>query len=130
MLNPHELHPDLQPLYKQFVDLCAVHGLRLLPTLGFRTPQEQDALYAQGRTTPGKIVTYATSKNSKHCFTLNGNPASKAFDFLLKDESGNIIHDGASAPYGYAGALGASIGLNWGGAWAKPKTDYDHFEIV
>lgn len=37
-------------------------------TQGFRTWAEQDALFAQGRTTPGKIVTNAQAKESWHCY--------------------------------------------------------------
>ncbi len=44
---------------------------------GHRSHEEQDALYAQGRTAPGKIVTNAKAGQSKH----NTSP-SKAIDVI------------------------------------------------
>lgn len=51
---------------------------------GLRTIDEQNALYAQGRTKPGKIVTKATGGKSYHNYGI-------AFDFALmydKDTNG------------------------------------------
>ncbi len=39
-------------------------------TFGYRTDAEQDALYAQGRTQPGKIVTNAKGGESWHCYRV------------------------------------------------------------
>ena len=53
---------------------------------GLRTIEEQDALYAQGRTKPGKIVTKAKGGSSLHNYAL-------AFDFVLiydKDNNGSF----------------------------------------
>lgn len=50
---------------------------------GLRTIKEQDALYAQGRTAPGKIVTKAKGGSSFHNYGL-------AFDFaLIFDQDNN-----------------------------------------
>lgn len=50
---------------------------------GLRTIKEQNALYAQGRTTPGKKVTNAKGGSSFHNYGI-------AFDFaLLFDKDGN-----------------------------------------
>lgn len=53
---------------------------------GLRTFPEQDALYAQGRTAPGKIVTNSKGGQSYHNYGL-------AIDFAIlydKDENGNF----------------------------------------
>lgn len=53
---------------------------------GLRTIKEQDALYAQGRTKPGKIVTKAKGGSSYHNYGI-------AFDFALlydKDRNGTF----------------------------------------
>lgn len=53
---------------------------------GLRTIEEQDALYAQGRTKPGKIVTKARGGASFHNYGI-------AFDFALlydKDKNGSF----------------------------------------
>lgn len=61
-------------------------GVRLRFSQVYRTAEEQDALYAQGRTKPGKRVTNAKAWQSMHCF-------GKAFDIVLlydKDNDGNF----------------------------------------
>lgn len=128
--NLNDLHPALKILAGQFVANCALKGVKTIITQTWRSPAEQDALFAQGRTTPGPIVTNAEASESKHCFILNGEPASKAFDYCILNDNGHIIIDGSHPLYGYAGAIGEALGLSWGGTWPRPKTDYDHFEIA
>jgi peptidoglycan LD-endopeptidase CwlK len=77
-----DLHPDLIPLCQHFLLDCKDAGLDILVTCTYRSNIEQDALYAQGRTKPGKIVTNAKRGQSEHNFTLKGRPASKAFDIV------------------------------------------------
>ena len=38
------------------------------PYMGYRSIEEQDAIYAQGRTIPGAIVTHAKGPESAHCY--------------------------------------------------------------
>lgn len=128
--NQADLCPSLQPLAAQFIINCAAKGVKVVITQTWRSPAEQDALYAQGRTAPGPIVTHAESSESKHCCEINGEPASKAFDFCVLNDNDHIIIDGSNPLYGYAGAIGEVLGLSWGGTWPRPKTDYDHFEIA
>ena len=52
-------HPRLQKLAAELIQKCAEQGLKIKIGETFRTVAEQDALYAQGRTKPGKIVTNA-----------------------------------------------------------------------
>ena len=52
-------HPRLQSLALQLVESCAAQGLQIKIGETLRTKAEQDALYAQGRTKPGSIVTNA-----------------------------------------------------------------------
>jgi peptidoglycan L-alanyl-D-glutamate endopeptidase CwlK len=47
-----------------------VTGLHWVITSGRRTMQEQEVLYAQGRTAPGKVVTKAPPGSSAHNFGL------------------------------------------------------------
>ena len=59
-------------------------------TLVYRTFEQQQALYNQGRTTPGPIVTNAKAGESYHCYRLS-------FDFCLlidgKEISWNVAKD-------------------------------------
>lgn len=61
-------HPQLQLLANKLVTECKKQGLIVKLGECFRSVAEQDALYAQGRTTKGSIVTNArgTSYSSMH----------------------------------------------------------------
>lgn len=52
-------HPRLQFLASRLVEECNKQGLKIKIGETLRTVAEQDALYAQGRTQPGNIVTNA-----------------------------------------------------------------------
>ena len=56
-------HPRLQHLAGQLIEECGRQGLSIKIGETFRTVAEQDALYAQGRTEPGNIVTNAPGSN-------------------------------------------------------------------
>ena len=106
-----QLHPRLQEKVAQLKDLCAKEGLALGIGECFRTVAEQDALYAQGRTTKGSIVTNAkgSSYSSQHQWGI-------AFDFF-KNIKGHEFDDAAF--FTRVGALAKSIGLAWGGDWTN-----------
>jgi peptidoglycan LD-endopeptidase CwlK len=99
--------------------------IRLSQTL--RTFAEQAALYAQGRTKPGDVVTWANAGYSYHNYGL-------AFDIVLiidgkeaswdrtKDYDGDGVADWTEFV-----KLAKSRGWAWGGDWTKKK-DYPHFE--
>lgn len=64
----NELLPEIQPYADEAITTANARlGLDLFITTAYRTPAEQDRLYAQGRTTPGAIVTYLKGKESMHC---------------------------------------------------------------
>ena len=77
-----ELHPQVEAMCRTFMAGCAAKGLDVLITCTYRSRAEQDELYAQGRTKPGKIVTNAKGGQSSHNFTMGGKPASLAFDIV------------------------------------------------
>lgn len=85
---------------------------------GTRTYAEQNALYAQGRTKPGKVVTNAKGGYSNHNFGI-------AFDIgLFRD--GKYLAE--SPHYKTIGPVGESVGLSWGGRWTK-FADTPHYEL-
>jgi hypothetical protein len=58
---------DLDPLYLPYYDhLCVELPLEWQPYSGRRSFSSQELLYAQGRTSPGKIVTNARGGESAH----------------------------------------------------------------
>lgn len=93
--------------------------------MGLRTFAQQDALYAQGRTTPGKKVTNARGGESWHNFGL-------AVDMV---EDGDVSRAGIqwswsdNAAYLKIGSAAMLIGLEWGGFW-KALVDYPHVQLV
>jgi len=77
-----DCHPLLQPLVQDFLHNCTMAGIDILITTTWRSPREQDELYAQGRTKPGPKVTNARAGQSAHNNMLNGLPASLAIDVV------------------------------------------------
>lgn len=116
------VHPRLAELGLRMIDLCAQAGVAVLITQGLRTWQEQDDLYAQGRSKPGKIVTNARGGQSWHNFGL-------AFDIVVLDSVGKAEWDTAHPGWKQAAAIGKSLGLEWGGDWKSFK-DLPHFQLV
>lgn len=85
---------------------------------GTRTAEEQDALYAQGRTKPGPKVTNARAGYSNHNFGI-------AFDVGIF-EGKRYLEE--SPLYKVAGSIGIALGLEWGGNW-KTIVDEPHFQL-
>lgn len=100
---------------------------------GLRTIEEQNALYAQGRTKPGNIVTNAKGGSSYHNYGL-------AIDFaILIDKDGNGTYDELSwdikkdndkdgvADWLEVVKVFEAAGWEWGGRWSSIK-DYPHVQ--
>jgi peptidoglycan L-alanyl-D-glutamate endopeptidase CwlK len=86
---------------------------------GTRTYQEQNDLFALGRTKPGRIVTNARGGFSNHNFGV-------AWDIGIFD-NGEYIPE--SELYKSAGIIGKQQGLEWGGDWESFQ-DEPHFQVV
>lgn len=80
IFNQSLLYPPFAAQLVNFEAALKSAGLPFYPFMGLRTWQEQDALYAQGRTAPGKIVTNARGGDSWHCFGL-------AVDYVLDGDT-------------------------------------------
>lgn len=115
------LHPILQPLVRQFVKRCEAAGNHVLITCGVRTFGEQDALYAQGRTKPGRKVTWVRGGQSYHQYGL-------AFDFVPLDALGKAEWDAKNPEWKAAACIAESMGFEWGGRWKTP--DMPHFQMT
>lgn len=126
-----QLHPQIKDLVFSGYKRCIDSGVFIRITQGLRTIIEQDELYAQGRTKPGKIVTYARGGFSIHNYAL-------AFDFCLlhlkeKEISWSMIEDidgDSISDWMEVVAIFEGLGFEWGGKWAKPKTDTPHFQMT
>lgn len=117
------LHPSMQAKAVDFLAECKKRGLPVKITDTFRTVAEQDALYAQGRTTPGNIVTNCkgTDYQSPHMWGV-------AFDVCRTDnpQGKGAYYDG-DGMFAKFGAAGKAVGLYWGGDF-KSFEDKPHFE--
>lgn len=118
-LHLYTILPGAQTLVRKLMTRLLAAGLDIKVVQGSRTYREQDAIFAQGRTLPGSIVTNARGGQSKH-------NAGIAVDIGIF-EAGRYLTD--SPLYSIAGAVAASIpGLEWGGNWPTP--DLPHHQVA
>ena len=115
-----KLHPELQIIAAEFEKRCKAAGLNVLITETYRSKAEQDALYAQGRTKPGDIVTNAKYPLSPHCWGV-------AFDFC-RNVRGRA-YDDSDGFFRKCGEIGKSLGLFWGGDF-RSFVDKPHLEMA
>ena len=114
------LKPRVRELAKRLVSECKKSGVQIVVTQTFRTIAEQDALYAQGRTKPGSIVTKAKGGYSLHNFGV-------AFDVCPIVNEKLAWSD--TNTFKKIGKIGMKIGLEWGGTWAS-FPDMPHFQYL
>jgi len=123
MINSRNLD-DLAPPAKQraeaFIAAAKAKGIDLLVTSTYRDSESQDALYAQGRSTPGNIVTRAKAGQSWHNWRC-------ALD-VVPLVNGKAIWDD-QALWKQVGEIGKSCGLEWAGDW-KTFKEYPHFQYT
>ncbi len=91
----------------------------------YRDNAEQQADFNQGRTTPGKIITWALPGQSPHNYMK-----SFAFDIAFKKEDGSCDWD--IALYQIFAKLIMTIEpqIEYGGNWPGNKKDSDHFQVA
>ncbi len=124
-----KLHPMIREEVKRLIEQAesgfpAEWKIRIVQ--GLRTIEEQDALYAQGRTKPGPIVTKARGGSSYHNYGL-------AIDFaimygptlswdIMADKDKDGIRDWQEVVNTFKAA-----GYEYGGDWISLK-DYPHLQ--
>lgn len=121
MRDISQLHPKLQSLVYQLIDECKKQGLKIAIGECYRTVAEQNALYAQGRSKPGSIVTNAKgdSYSSMHQWGV-------AFDIYRNDGKGLYYNEDSF--FQKVGRIGQSLGLEWGGNWLS-LVDLPHYQL-
>jgi len=117
-----ELIPPAQEVMNRMLEIAYANGLNMQCHSGYRSPEDQDKLYALGRSEAGKIVTNAKGGQSTHNYRLAG-------DFHFVDKKGDIVWD--EKLYKKIWTLIKPIlepkGLRWAGNWKKFK-ETAHFE--
>jgi peptidoglycan L-alanyl-D-glutamate endopeptidase CwlK len=112
------LLPEVQPLARALVHKSSANGVTIKILSGLRTYEEQNVLYAKGRTAPGSKVTNAKGGFSNHNFGI-------AFDVGIFEGAKYL---GDSPKYKAVGVLGMELGLEWGGNW-KTIVDQPHYQL-
>jgi peptidoglycan L-alanyl-D-glutamate endopeptidase CwlK len=117
------LHPDLVRVLEE-----AIKGFDFTITSGHRGLQEQQRLYAQGRTAAGRVVTYCDGLDRR---SNHQESPSRAVDLApwpvdWTDEARFL----ALGAHMLLTAKRLGVPLTWGGSWKGTKRDLPHFEIV
>ena len=120
MINLNLLKPKVKLLAEELIKESKKAGVQIILVQGFRSREEQDALYAKGRTEKGKIVTNAKGGQSFHNYGV-------AFD-VCPIVNGKVTWKYAEL-FKKVGSIGESIGLEWGANWKKYK-DLPHFQYT
>lgn len=105
-----DLNPKVAAMCTEFINKCKDQNIDVIITSTYRDAESQNALYAQGRTAPGKIVTNAKGGQSFHNWHV-------AFDFC-PIVNGKAIWNDVDL-YEKCGKIAESIGLEWAGRWVK-----------
>ena len=115
-----DLHPKVEGMCRAFISACNKEGIDVIITSTYRDKESQDALYSQGRASPGKKVTNAKGGQSFHNYKV-------AFDFVP------IVNGKAQwndlKLFKRCGDIGKSLGLEWAGDWKSFK-ELAHFQFT
>jgi len=114
-----KVHPALAERVKTLASNLLNHNINIEVVQGLRTFEQQNALFAQGRTTPGKRVTNARGGQSNHNYGL-------AVDVCpFKNGQPDWDDDGA---FEIIGSEAKKLDLEWGGDWQR-FPDRPHLEL-
>ena len=124
MINSRSLDDLLPPVrqrVERFLANAKAQGIDLLVTSTYRDNASQEALYAQGRTAPGRIVTNARAGQSFHNHRC-------AVD-VVPIRNGKPVWDAKDAVWQAVGRLGKEAGLEWAGDWKRFR-EMAHFQYT
>lgn len=126
-MNCNRNKGDLFPPFSSAITLLEQRlveaGLHFYLFMGLRTFEEQEELYARGRTAPGQVVTNARSGLSWHNYglaadyVLDGMPDKPGTQWSWQTKV-DLNADGHNDWY-QLGEIAESVGLEWGGRWKK-----------
>lgn len=118
--------PALADKVRQLAQILEGKGIVIRVVQGLRSWAEQDALYAQGRTAPGKKVTNCPGGCSYHNFGM-------AVDVVpsLNEETAPFNPDWTPSHPDWQAMIqaGTSLGLDSGALWRTFK-DFPHFQLT
>lgn len=115
----------LEPFVTAAEQAMEKHGVKVEVISGLRSWAAQAALFAQGRTKPGHIVTKARPGSSWHNYGL-------AIDLGLFSNGvylDEVDPKRADRLYQEIGAIASRMGVEWAGNW-KSFTETPHFQVT
>jgi len=112
-----QVEPELARRAVYLIAWARYFGADLAIVAGYRSQLEQERLYAQGRTTPGPIVTW--TRNSAHT-------RGQAIDVAFRNR-GSVDYNVPASAWEFLGKIGAYLGLK---RPAASKGDLGHFELA
>ena len=123
-----ELNPKVKERVEKWLAACKAEGIDVLITSTYRDAESQNALYAQGRTKPGRIVTNAKAGDSWHNWRCavdfvpmrNGKPVWGTSGNGLDNNPADDETDDLEL-WQKIGTLAEKHGLEWAGRWKKFK---------
>jgi peptidoglycan hydrolase-like protein with peptidoglycan-binding domain len=116
------INPQLANRIRLMAAELKSQGITIMAVSGLRTFAEQNALYAQGRTKPGNIVTNARGGQSLHNYGL-------AVDVVPLGANGQPDWNVGNDVWQKIGAAGKRQGMEWGGDWTS-FVDRPHFQMT
>jgi len=122
-----QLAPRLRDGVPKILAAMSALGFPMMVTDTLRTTEEQRALYAQGRTVPGPIVTKADGVIQRSNHQPHADGFGHAVDCCFVVD-GHASWDGR-LPWKAYGALAEALGFAWGGNW-QSLHDLPHIELL
>jgi len=114
-----DLTPAARAVCEVFLTECRKAGHPVMVVQTYRSIEEQEALYAKGRSRPGPIVTHARGGDSFHNFRC-------AWDICFVDPvMGKLTWEG---PWDLIGGIAEKLGCIWGGHFKHVEPDRPHIE--
>lgn len=140
-----DLTPSMQEKTKKFLELAKQNGIEVLIYCTYRSPEEQEVLYMQGRLKQfGLTLQQLNEKRAKlGLYPLSENEASKIITYAKPGQSKHNTRQAFDCVpiiggkpqwnnidlYKKLGLVGKQVGLSWAGEWKKFK-EYPHFEDI
>lgn len=108
------LQPTAQVACGLFLEECKKKGINIFVTEYHRSQERQNWLYEQGRTRPGKVITWTRNSNHStgYAWDIACSPPKDLYDSKI------IVR---------AGEVAKKLGIEWGGTWKEQDTP--HFQV-
>jgi peptidoglycan L-alanyl-D-glutamate endopeptidase CwlK len=117
---------NAKPVFMELLARCAEAGVPVMIIFTRRTKDEQAALYAQGRTIPGKIVTWTLDSMHVRGLAIDICP----YEEFKRVGPKKLAWDADSPVWTTIGKIGESLGLKWGIIQGGARIDLGHFEYT